>query len=147
MNNQQMNGITSALGAAERSSDERSETERSGAAPKAGTERHADPEVRPRAKRRSFPAAYKLKILAEADAATGSGVIGALLRREGLYSSILTHWRKEREAGIEQGLTPRTRGPKPLIDPSLKEVHQLRRENERLIVCVRASHLPRIKYS
>lgn len=141
MNNQQMNGITSALGAAERSSDERSETERSGAAPKAGTELHADPEVRPRGKRRSFPAAYKLKILAEADAATGSGAIGALLRREGLYSSILTHWRKERDAGIEQGLTPRTRGPKPHIDPSIKEVLQLRRENDRLTERLRKAEI------
>ena len=51
-------------------------------APKAGTEQHADPELRPRANLRSFPAAYKLKILAEADAASGSGVIGALLRWE-----------------------------------------------------------------
>ena len=104
MNQQKRNGIPSALEAAERSSDERSETERSGAAPKAGHKMLPNPEVRPRAKRRSFPAQYKLKILAEADAATGSGAIGALLRREGLYSSMLTNWRKERAAAIEQGL-------------------------------------------
>ncbi|MDQ2777419.1 MAG: hypothetical protein M3Y57_21260, partial [Acidobacteriota bacterium] len=90
MNKQQMNGLPSVLGAAGRSSEERSETERSGAAPKAGAERHVNPEVRPHAKRRSFPASYKMKILAETDTAAGSGAIGALLRREGLYSSHLT---------------------------------------------------------
>lgn len=117
-----MNGVPSALGAVERSSDERSETERSGAAPKAGRNSLPDPEVRPRATRRRFTAQYKLKILAEADAATGSGAICALLRREALYSSMLTNWRKERDAAMEQGLSPRTRGPKPQLDPSAKEV-------------------------
>ena len=66
MNKQQMNGVPSALGAAERSS-----AERSGAAPKAGPNLLANPEVSPRAKRRSFTAQYKLKILADVDAATG----------------------------------------------------------------------------
>ena len=103
MNKQQINGATLALGAAERSPDERSETGRSGAAPTAPP----DPEVRPLAKRRRFTAQYKLKILAEADAATASGAIGALLRREGLYSSMLANWRKERATGME----PRTRAP------------------------------------
>ena len=112
MNKQQTNGSTTAWGAAERSDGERSEAERSAAAPHAGAKNRPNPEVRPRAQRRSFTAAYKQKILAEADAATGSGTIGALLRREGLYSSHLTHWRQERDAGITNGLTPRTRGPK-----------------------------------
>ena len=141
MNQQITNGLPSALGAAERSSDERSEAERSGAAPKAGAAPHPNPEVRSRAKRRSFPAAYKLKILAAADQATGSGEIGALLRREGLYSSHLTHWRQERRAGIIQGLTPRTRGPKPHLDPSAKEIQQLRRANERLTERLRKAEI------
>ena len=132
MNKQQMNGSTTAWGAAERSEGERSEAERSAAAPHAGAKKRPNPEVRPRAQRRRFTFAYKQQILAEADAATGTGTIGALLRREGLYSSHLTHWRQEREAGIKQGLTPRTRGPKPHIDPSAKEMQSLRRQNERL---------------
>ena len=140
MNQQKTNGLPSALGAAERSSDERSEAERSGAAPKAGAV-PPHPEVRPRAKRRTFPAAYKLKILAEADQAAASGEIGALLRREGLYSSHLTHWRQERRAGITQGLTPRARGPKPHLDPSAKEVQQLRRANERLTERLRKAEI------
>ena len=78
------------------------------------------------------PKNCKQKVLAQADAATESGAIGALLRREGLYSSHLTHWRQERNAGINKGLTPRTRGPKPHADPAAKEMQQLRRQNERL---------------
>ncbi len=141
MNKQQINGFASALVAVERSEDERSETERSAAATKAGAAPHVNPEVRPRAKRRSFPAAYKRKILAEADAAASIGGIGALLRREGLYSSHLTHWRRERDTGITQGLTPRARGPKPHSDPSAKEVQQLRRENERLTERLRRAEI------
>ena len=141
MNKQQTNGVPSALGVVERSSDERSEAERSGAAPKAGRNSLPDPEVRPRATRRRFTAQYKLKILAEVDAATGSGAVGALLRREALYSSMLTNWRKERDAAIEQGLSPRTRGPKPQLDPSAKEVQQLRRDNERLTERLRKAEI------
>ena len=63
-----------------------------------------DPEVRAIAKRRSFTAAYKLSVLAEADRASGVGEIGALLRRESLYSSHLTVWRREREAGALEAL-------------------------------------------
>lgn len=141
MSKHQTNGISSALVAAERSLDERSETGRSGAATKAGPEPHPNPEVRPRAKRRSFPAAYKLKILAEADAATGSGAIGALLRRESLYSSHLTKWRQDRSAAVTEGLTPRPRGPKPRLDPSSKEIAQLRRDNERLTERLRKAEI------
>lgn len=137
MNRQQINGAMPALGAAERSPDERSETGRSGAALKAGPSAPPNPEVRPIAKRRRFTAQYKLKILAEADAATASGAIGALLRREGLYSSMLANWRKERAAGME----PRTRGPKPRLDPSAKEVQQLRRDNERLTERLRKAEI------
>ena len=141
MNKHLKNGLPSAVGAAERSDGERSETERSPASPTAGAEMPPNPEVRPRAKRRSYSAAYKQRILAAADAASGTGAIGALLRREGLYSSHLTHWRQERSAGITQGLTPRTRGPKPQIDPSAKEVQLLRRENERLTEHLRKAEI------
>ena len=89
----------------------------------------ADREVVPQAKRRQFSAAYKERILAEADACREPGQIGALLRREGLYSSYLTSWRREREKGA--GLEPQKRGRKGqrLQDP---EIAQLRAENERL---------------
>lgn len=91
-----------------------------------------NPEVSARAKRRRFTAAYKQKVLNAADAAKGSGEIGALLRREGLYSSHLTKWRREREDGILEGLTPQKRGPKTKCDPLAEEVRKLRRDNERL---------------
>lgn len=92
-----------------------------------------DPEVVPRAKRRRFSAAYKLRILEEADASSGSRQIGALLRREGLYSSHLTTWRRQREQGQLDGLSPKPRGRKPSVDEGLaKELAALKRENERL---------------
>ena len=69
-----------------------------------------DPEVVDEAKRRAFTAEYKQRVLAEADAAaTQPGAIGALLRREGLYSSHLVTWRRERQAGMLKGLTPHKR--------------------------------------
>ena len=93
-----------------------------------------DPEVVPDARRRSFNAEYKLRTLAEADAAAAQpGGIGALLRREGLYSSHLTTWRRERQAGILKGLTPHKRGPKSRSNPQEEEMQKLRRENQRLI--------------
>jgi transposase-like protein len=104
-------------------------------------EKRPDPEVRPRAQRRSFTAAYKQRILAESDMATGSGAIGALLRREGLYSSHLTHWRQERADGIKKGLTPRARGPKPDATASAKENQLLRRQNERLTEQLRKAEI------
>jgi transposase len=91
-----------------------------------------DPEVVADARRRSFTAEYKLKTLAEADAAAQPGGIGALLRREGLYSSHLTTWRRERQAGILKGLTPLKRGPKSKRNPQEEEMQKLRRENQRL---------------
>lgn len=66
-----------------------------------------DPEVTPKARRRRFSAAYKLRILKEADACTGKGEVGALLRREGLYSSHLSTWRRARDQGELEGLRPR----------------------------------------
>jgi transposase-like protein len=92
-----------------------------------------DPEVIPIAKRRAFTAEYKLAILAEADAAAAhSGGIGALLRREGLYSSHLVTWRRERQTGMLKGLTPHKRGPKSKRNPQDEEMQKLRRENQRL---------------
>lgn len=93
-----------------------------------------DPEVLPRtkkAKRRTFTAAYKLWVLEEAEKCREQpGGIGALLRREGLYSSHLTTWRRQRDAGQIAGLTPQKRGPKS--NPEAEEASRLRRENARL---------------
>ena len=87
-------------------------------------------EVVAKAKRKRFTAAEKLRILREVDACQGSGEIGALLRREGIYSSYLTTWRRQRERGELDGLAPQKRGPKP--DPQAVEIAKLKRENERL---------------
>jgi len=72
----------------------------------------ADPEMSDRPKRRTFTAQDKLRILEETDRAAGSGDVGAILRREGLYSSSLTDWRRQRAAGTLTALTPAKRGPK-----------------------------------
>ena len=72
-----------------------------------------DPEVAALPKRRQFTAAYKRRIVKAADACKVPGEVGALLRREGLYSSHLTHWRREIEAGEHAALAPKARGPKP----------------------------------
>ena len=92
-----------------------------------------DPEVPEKKPRRKYTAKYKLRILEEADACTQLGQIGALLRREGLYSSSLTTWRRQREKGLLQGLTPKKRGRKEKeINPLSKRVSQLEKENRRL---------------
>ena len=91
-----------------------------------------DPEVTPRARMRTFSAAYKARILAEVDACTERGQIGALLRREGLYSSHLSNWRRQREASQEQTLTNKKRGRKPALDPKEAEIARLEQENARL---------------
>ena len=89
-----------------------------------------DPEVTERAKRRRFTAEYKLRILREADACKRDGDLGALLRREGLYSSHLATWRRQRDKIAKAGLKARKRGPKAkAVDPRVK---QLERENDRL---------------
>jgi transposase-like protein len=90
-----------------------------------------DPEVVPKAERRKFSAEYKRRVLEEADACTESGQIGALLRREGLYSSHLTTWRRQREAGLLEALSPKKRGRNGK-DEMERELVGLRRENERL---------------
>jgi transposase-like protein len=88
-----------------------------------------DPELVERPKRRRFSADYKLRVLREADACTRPGEIGALLRREGLYSSLLTEWRRAREAGALEALE-RPRG-RPKSDPREREIAELRRRAER----------------
>src|SRR5947208_5408462 len=88
-----------------------------------------DPELVERAKRRTFTAKYKLEILAKADACTAPGEIGELLRREGLYTSHLTYWRKQRKDGALKELG-RPRGRKP-ADRRDAEIAELRRRAER----------------
>jgi transposase-like protein len=88
-----------------------------------------DPEVPEKAKRRRFSAEYKRRILREADACTKPGELGALLRREGLYSSHLTSWRAQRDRAELEGLAPKQRGPKPKErNPLESQVRQLERE-------------------
>lgn len=92
-----------------------------------------DPAVQEKPVRRRFTAEYKLQILQDADRCVESGQLGALLRREGLYSSHLTTWRRQREAGTLAGLTPKRRGRKPKRnDPLVEQNQRLQRENERL---------------
>jgi transposase-like protein len=92
-----------------------------------------DPEVVALPKRRQFPAAYKRRIVRAANACKLPGEIGALLRREGLYSSHLTHWRRELEAGEHAALTPKPRGPKPdLAKAESRRNEVLEREVSRL---------------
>jgi transposase len=133
------------LAVAERSEGERSEPQRSaatakGADPASGS--RPDPEVVAKPKRRTYTAEYKQRILEEAEvvAATRGG-LGALLRREGLYSSLLTYWRRERAKGVLEALTPRQRGPKSKRNPMEEEVHKLRRQNARLTEDLRKAHI------
>ncbi len=129
-------------GGPQRRSGERSEPERSGgpppptaAAAPSPIERPPAPdsEVIPKARRRTFTAEYKLRILREAEKCTQSGQIGALLRREGLYSSHLTEWGRLRDKGFLAAAGDRRRGrrAKP-TDPSAKRVAELERANRRL---------------
>lgn len=90
-----------------------------------------DPEVPERARRRQFTAAYKLRILEEADGCGAPGRLGALLRREGLYSSHLAAWRRQRAQGTLAALAPRRRGRLPTSAPAA-ELARLRQDNERL---------------
>jgi transposase len=88
-----------------------------------------DPEVPEKAVRRKFTAAYKLRILKEAESCTEPGQVGALLRREGLYASNLTLWRRQ----VAQGLVPKKRGPAAQkADPHVRRIAELERETEKL---------------
>ncbi len=90
-------------------------------------------EVTEKPVRRRFSTEYKLRILAETDACTEMGQIGELLRREGLYNSILSTWRKQRKEGTLAGLTPKRRGRKSKKkNPLADEVAKLQRENQSL---------------
>jgi transposase-like protein len=90
----------------------------------------SETEVVVRAKRRQHTAEYKLRILRELDECTGKGEVGAILRREGLYSSLISKWREQREQGSLNGLGGQRRGPK--VDPNAAELARLQRENKRL---------------
>ena len=113
----------------ERRGDDRSEAPRSvGSSPieRVGAPVAPDPEVSARHVRRRFTTAYKLAILRKADACSRHGELGALLRKEGLYSSHLVTWRQQRTTG----LTPKKRGRKAVaVDPEIKRLEQ---ENRRL---------------
>ena len=92
-----------------------------------------DPEVTDKAERRRFTAKYKLSVLQQVDASTEPGSKGAILRREGLYSSNLNTWRRQRDEGSLAALTPKQRGRKAVpADPVSLENEQLRKENARL---------------
>ena len=109
------------------------EPQRSAAAAKAGaapgSSSRPATEVVAKAKRRTFSTEYKIHILEEADTASATpGGVGALLRREGLYSSHLVSWRRERQAGILEALKPRKRGPRCERNPMEEEVQKLRRQ-------------------
>ncbi len=93
----------------------------------------ASPELSDRPRRRTFTAQDKLRILTETDRAAETGGIGAILRREGLYSSALTDWRKQRDAGAFGALAPAKRGPKTTEpNPLAAELAQVQRDNARL---------------
>jgi transposase-like protein len=89
-----------------------------------------DPAVEAKPKRRRFTAEYKLRLLREVERAKGVGEVGAILRREGLYSSHLVTWRRERDRVAKAGLAARQRGPKRKVEDP--RVRQLERENARL---------------
>lgn len=112
----------------------------SGNGNRASMSKEADPQVVPKAERRRFSNEYKLRILAEADACSERGEIGALLRREGLYSSHLDKWRKLRVRGVLIGTSHPKRGPK--ADPQAAKITWLQCENEQLRARLeRAEHI------
>ena len=119
----------------ERSEAERSEAERSGGLTKSAGRQvrvsSPNPEVSAASGRRRFSAAYKARIVREADACKEPGEIGALLRREGLYSSNLTHWRQEYKKAGERALADDKRGRKQTKNPLADENQRLCRELER----------------
>jgi transposase-like protein len=98
-----------------------------------------DPEVTPKAERRRFAKAYKLDILRQADACAGVGQIGALLRREGLFSSNLSNWRLQRRQGRLGGSVSKKRVPTSTTDKT--RVLQLEQENARLQVRLQQAEL------
>ena len=123
MNIQKKGTSSAALAASERSGDA------AGAAPPAPRPPLPDSEVVARPRRRRFTAEYKRSILDQADAAQDTGAVGVLLRREGLYSSHLSTWKRQRKQGVIDALTPQKRGPKVVVSPLVKQ----NREQEAII--------------
>jgi len=109
-----------------------------GAAP---GEARRDPEVPERAQRRRFTAEYKLAMLDAADACREPGEVGALLRREGLYTSHLSVWRQQRREGALDGLSPNKRGRKLRRTAEARQVEQLEREVKGLREELRKAHV------
>ena len=91
-----------------------------------------DTEVSPKPKRRTFTAEYRRRIVKEAAGCTKPGEIGALLRREGLYSSHLVSWRRAAENGELAALTSKKRGAKPKLDDRDRQLAELQRQNDKL---------------
>src|SRR6202167_6651430 len=89
-----------------------------------------DPEVVAIARRRQFSGSEKRRLLAEAERCRQAGALGAFLRRERIYSSMLSSWRKQMDASDRVALAPKKRGPKP--DPAARQIEQINRENARL---------------
>ena len=96
-------------------------------------------EVVVKAKRRQYTADYKLRILKEIDSCQGNGDIGAVLRREGLYSSMLSKWKDQRDNGALDGLSAQKRGPK--FDPQAAELALMKHDNDRLRERLRQAEL------
>ena len=147
MGRQERDGV-SAVGGPQWRVGERSESAQNGGPPTAAPAvrddslcpgEHPDPELNGKPQRRKFSGKYKLKILREADACRRPGQVGALLRREGLYSSHLVVWRRQREKGELEALGPKTRGRKPSDKdhPLAVENRRLRSENQVLTRRVR----------
>jgi transposase-like protein len=99
-----------------------------------------DPEVPAKAQRRRFGAEDKKRILEEVDRAAGHGGIGAVLRREGIYSSTLYGWRKERDAAVHRAFSQK-RGPRTQRNPLTGENEKLRRQNQRLQEELEKAHI------
>ncbi len=101
-----------------------------------------DTEVAEKPRRRRFTAEYKIRILKLADTCMETGDIGVLLRREGLYSSTLSYWRRQRDKGTLSALNPKKRGRKASEHtPHIREAEKLRKENERLKERLRKAEL------
>lgn len=99
-----------------------------------------DPELPEKAQRRKFSAEEKKRILEEVDRASGQGGVGAVLRREGIYSSTLHGWRKERDAAVHKAFSQK-RGPQPQRNPLAGENEKLRRQNQRLQEELEKAHI------
>ena len=127
------NATNKRLLATERGEPERSAGEPNAVANNPAAAAHApNPEVSAKPQRRRFTPAYKARIVEEAMACTEQGQVGALLRREGLYSSSLTQWRRQYQSGALQALKDDKRGRKRTRDARDQELDRLRREIERL---------------